>query len=192
VRPGDSAVGGLLPTDADRPRGTAATEAVMRAAPHTDTRALREGNAGFVVQVGQGVPAELAAYGYARRALPHVLIEERDDSILVGPLVAPGGSPCLRCLDLHRRGRDPAWPLLVAQLATTGEDAATASTATTIIAVGVAVDQVLGYLDGLDVVTIGASIEVGPPIHLRRRSWAAHPRCDCALRPRPRHRSRTG
>ncbi|HKD98796.1 MAG TPA: hypothetical protein VKB69_14550 [Micromonosporaceae bacterium] len=192
VRPTDCAIGGLLPADADRPRGTAATEAVMRAAPHADTRSLRDGAAGFVVQVGQGVPAELAAFGYARRALPHLLIEERDESILVGPLVTAGGSPCLRCLDLHRRDRDPAWPALVAQLATAGDEATTASTATTIVAVGVAVAQILGYLDGLDVVTIGASIEVGPPIHLRRRSWAAHPRCDCAHRPRSPRRFRPG
>ena len=34
-----------------------------------------------------------------------------------GPLVTPGRGPCLRCLDLHRCDRDPAWPALLAQLA---------------------------------------------------------------------------
>jgi bacteriocin biosynthesis cyclodehydratase domain-containing protein len=136
------------------------------------------------VQVGQGIPAELAAYAYARRALPHLLIEERDDTVLIGPLVPPHGSPCLRCLDLHRRDRDPAWPTLIAQLATTGDGGSTVATTTTIIAVGVAAAQVLGYIDGDEVPTIGASIEVGPPSTLRRRSWSAHPRCECAHRVR--------
>ena len=188
----DDAIGGLTPADTDRPRGTAASEAVLRAAPFTDTRALRAGGASFVVQVGQGVPAELAAFAYARKSLAHLLIEERDDTVLIGPLVPPGGSPCLRCLDLHRRDRDPAWPTLVAQLATSTESAPTISTATTLIAVGVAVAQVLAYLDGDDAPTIGASIEVGPPSTLRRRSWGPHPRCDCAYRSRHRRRARAG
>jgi bacteriocin biosynthesis cyclodehydratase domain-containing protein len=188
----DDAIGGLTPADTDRPRGTAASEAVLRAAPFTDTRALRVGGASFVVQVGQGVPAELAAFAYARKSLAHLLIEERDDTVLIGPLVPPGGSPCLRCLDLHRRDRDPAWPTLVAQLATSIDSAPTISTATTLIAVGVAVAQVLAYLDGDDAPTIGASIEVGPPSTLRRRSWGPHPRCDCAYRSRHRRRARAG
>ena len=188
----DDAIGGLTPADTDRPRGTAASEAVLRAAPFTDTRALRVGGASFVVQVGQGVPAELAAFAYARKSLAHLLIEERDDIVLIGPLVPPGGSPCLRCLDLHRRDRDPAWPTLVAQLATSIDSAPTISTATTLIAVGVAVAQVLAYLDGDDAPTIGASIEVGPPSTLRRRSWGPHPRCDCAYRSRQRRRPRAG
>jgi bacteriocin biosynthesis cyclodehydratase domain-containing protein len=188
----DDAIGGLTPADTDRPRGTAASEAVLRAAPFTDTRALRVGGASFVVQVGQGVPAELAAFAYARKSLAHLLIEERDDTVLIGPLVPPGGSPCLRCLDLHRRDRDPAWPTLVAQLATSTDSAPTISTATTLIAVGVAVAQVLAFLDGDDAPTIGASIEVGPPSTLRRRSWGPHPRCDCAYRSRHRRRARAG
>ena len=136
------------------------------------------------------MPAELAAFAYARKSLAHLLIEERDDTVLIGPLVPPDGSPCLRCLDLHRRDRDPAWPTLVAQLATSIDAAPTISTATTLIAVGVAVAQVLAYLDGDDAPTIGASIEVGPPSTLRRRSWAPHPRCDCAYRSRQRQRRR--
>ncbi|HEY7174280.1 MAG TPA: hypothetical protein VH442_05130 [Micromonosporaceae bacterium] len=187
----DDTVGGLTPGDTDRPRGTAASEAVLRAAPYTDTRALRVGGASFVVQIGQGVPAELAAFAYARKSLAHLLIEERDDTVLIGPLVAPHGSPCLRCLDLHRRDRDPAWPTLVAQLATFSDAAPTVSIATTLIAVGVAVAQVLAYLDTDDAPTIGASIEVGPPSTVRRRSWPAHPRCECSYRTRPRQRSRT-
>lgn len=187
----DSAIGGLLPDDAQRPRGTAATEAIRRVAPESDTRTLRGGAATFVVQIGPGVPAELAALAYARRSMAHLLVEERDGVVLVGPLVTPGGSPCLNCLDLHRRDRDPAWPALVAQLATAGDEPVATSVSTTMIAVGVATAQVLGYVDGDDVDTIGASIEIGPPIRLRRRSWSAHPRCDCPRRPKRPARPRT-
>src|ERR1700733_14635490 len=35
---------------------------------------------------------------------------------VVGPLVIPGRTACLRCLDLTRAERDPAWPLILAKL----------------------------------------------------------------------------
>ena len=39
------------------------------------------------------------------------------DRAVVGPLVVPGRSACLRCLELHRTDRDPGWPGVAAQLA---------------------------------------------------------------------------
>jgi hypothetical protein len=182
----EDAIGGLLPADTDRPRGTAAAEAVLRAAPYADARTLRAGKATFVVLVNLGMPAQLTAASHARRRLPHLLIEERDEIMLVGPLVAPAGSPCLHCLDLHRRDRDPAWPVLCAQLATGRDEPPSTSIATTLVGVGVAVGQVLAHVDGQDVATIGASIEVGPTAGLRRRTWPPHPRCDCRTRSRTR------
>jgi hypothetical protein len=37
----------------------------------------------------------------------HLVAETYETLGSVGPLVVPGRSPCLRCLDLHRRDRDP-------------------------------------------------------------------------------------
>jgi bacteriocin biosynthesis cyclodehydratase domain-containing protein len=115
--------------------------------------------------------------------LPHLLIEERDASILVGPLVVPGRTPCLHCLDLHRRDRDAAWPALSAQIATAPEGPGTTAISTLMTAIGIAAAQVLGHLDGLEVETAGASIEVAPAALIRRRSWAPHPACRCVRRP---------
>ncbi len=184
VSDADPAVGGILPDDAGRARRTAATEAIHRAAPDVDTRAMREGAATFVVQIGPSVPAELLAYGYARRCLPHLLVEERDHVLLVGPLVPRSGSPCLNCLDLHRRDRDPAWPAITAQLATAGDEPAPVSIATITACTGFAAGQVLAYIDGGSVATVGGSFEINASMPARRRSWTPHPRCDCRVRPR--------
>jgi bacteriocin biosynthesis cyclodehydratase domain-containing protein len=151
----------------------------MRAAPDVDTRRLRDGAASFLIQVGQDAPAELFAHGLGRRRLPHLLIEERDDAILVGPLVLPGRSACIRCLDLHRRDRDPAWPAIAAQLATAPGRISTAATSTALIATGVAAGEVLGFIDGLETEALEASIEVRPLARIRRRSWHPHPSCAC-------------
>jgi hypothetical protein len=180
------AVGGVSPADLDRPRRAANAEAVLRAAPETDTRAMREGAATFVVQIGQSAPAELAAFRYARQQLPHLLIEERDGVILVGPLVPATGRPCLNCVDLHRRDRDPAWPAVIAQLSTGAEAPFATTMVTTMIAAGVAAAQVLAYIDAGTAATIGASFEINGTVQHRRRSWTVHPRCDCATRRRRR------
>jgi hypothetical protein len=175
----DAAVGGIEPADSGRPLRTAVADAVLRAAPEAITTSLREGNASFVVQIGPTAPAEILAYGFARRMLPHLLIEERDNVVLVGPLVPPAGSPCLNCLDLHRRDRDPAWSAVTAQLVTGADGAVPISMATAVTCAGVAAGQVLAYLDGSPVATIGASFEINSSTPPRRRSWTAHPRCDC-------------
>jgi bacteriocin biosynthesis cyclodehydratase domain-containing protein len=96
---------------------------------------------------------------------------------VVGPLVPPTGGPCLNCLDLHRRDRDPAWPELAAQLATPGREPCAATTL--LSAAGLAAGEVLRWLDGETPATVGAIVEVAGPGETRRRSWPPHPRCHC-------------
>lgn len=53
---------------------------------------------------------------WLRRDVPHLPVVFTDSAVLVGPLVEPGSGPCLRCLELHRRDADPAWPAVATQL----------------------------------------------------------------------------
>jgi bacteriocin biosynthesis cyclodehydratase domain-containing protein len=181
----DAALGGLLPGDADRPRATAAADAVIRIAPATNVRSLRQGTATFVVQAGTHRPAGLAALTYARRGVPHLAIDVRDGTVIIGPLVPPGGSPCLNCLDLHRRDLDPDWPALAAQLSTGPESTQPCAVSTALLAVGFATDEVLTYLDGGSPQSIGTTIEILGAGRQRRRTWSPHPRCDCSRTRRP-------
>jgi len=182
TRDDDAALGGLLPADAGRPRATAAAEAVTRVAPAANVRPLRDGAASFVVQAGAHRPAGLTALAYARRKVPHLAVDVRDGIAVVGPLVPPAGSPCLNCVDLHRRDRDPAWPALAAQLSTGPESIAPCAVTTLLVATGYAADEVLRYLDGGTPQTIGTTIEIAGPGRERRRSWAPHPECGCGRR----------
>lgn len=115
----DVSPGGLLPDDVGTPRQVAALAAVRRAAP-TVTEAAPLARADLVVLAPVGplapsVPAALSAGGLA-----HLIVAVRESRGVVGPLVVPSVSSCLRCHDLHRRDRDPAWPRIAAQLATDG------------------------------------------------------------------------
>jgi len=187
----DVVVAGLAPDDVGRPRSTRATTTIMRYAAEADTRPVRSGTASFLVQAGPRTPPELLAHGLHRRRLPHLLIEEQDDAILVGPLVIPGRTPCLHCQSLHRTDRDPAWPALAAQIATGPEMPAGTATSTVLIATGVAVAEVLAHLDRTDPArrpagdpdagepVLAQSVEITPPARIRRRSWGPHPACAC-------------
>ena len=45
-----------------------------------------------------------------RSGVPHLVATVRGQTGIVGPLVVPGVTSCLRCADLHRRDADPRWP----------------------------------------------------------------------------------
>lgn len=155
-------------------------------APGVRTAPVRVGEATFVVQAGDRTPAVVAAERYARRRLAHLAVSLRDGTVVIGPLVPPTGSPCLHCVDLHRRDRDPDWPDVAAQLA--GEaPVPPCAAATVLIAAGIAAREVLNWLDGATTETLGASVEVTTRGQLRRRTWPPHPRCGCASGPRRAH-----
>jgi hypothetical protein len=118
-----------------------------------------------------------------RDQVPHLAATTGEAIGVVGPLVLPGRSACLRCLDLTRAERDPAWPLILAQLAsngTTDPAACDAVLAATVAAQATA--QALAFIDrGPAAVTvISGTLElVLPDWQWRRRTWRPHRRCGC-------------
>ena len=120
-----------------------------------------------------GLLRELAA-----RRVPHLPVETRETSAVVGPLVLPGRTACPRCLDLHRAERDPHWPAVAAQL-----DQADPVGIEVLVATGaglLAAAQVLAHLDGLTPDTLDGTVEISlPTLQWRRRGWSAHPSCPC-------------
>ena len=71
--------------------------------------------------------------------IPHLPVRVRDGTGLVGPLVLPGVTSCLRCADLHRSDRDAAWPAVAAQLRDT---VGSADRATVLATAALALNQV--------------------------------------------------
>jgi bacteriocin biosynthesis cyclodehydratase domain-containing protein len=57
------------------------------------------------------------SYGFwLRRDLPHLPVVFGDDSVLIGPLVEPGRTSCLYCLEHYRRDADASWSAIASQL----------------------------------------------------------------------------
>jgi len=129
-----------------------------------------------------GYPAELPGELVASGVL-HLAASAREAIGVVGPLVVPGQSACLGCVELARSDRDPAWPFILAQAAgQAAQPVACAATLATAVAAQ-AVSQVLSCLDLAQpaVAVTNATLElVAPGWQWRRRSWPRHGQCRCS------------
>ncbi|HEX4246260.1 MAG TPA: TOMM precursor leader peptide-binding protein [Pseudonocardia sp.] len=118
---------------------------------------------------------------FATRGVPQLVVRMADELGLVGPLVLPGRSACLRCLDLHRAAADPHWPTVAARLAGwvgSGSPATLAATA------ALAAEQALLAVDGVFRTEPPATLDTVLELDLRggglrRRHCAPHPDCRC-------------
>jgi hypothetical protein len=186
---GDAVVGGIAAADEGRPRSAAAADAVRRANPLTDLCPLPPGApADLVVLTGPWAASDPLAAGVQRAGTPHLVATVRGQTGVVGPLVLPGRTACLRCGDLHRRDEDPAWPALAAQL-TAADPPPSGTTVTCLLTAVTAAVQVLAYLDRSGApLTLDGTVELRPPDLLPRfRRWPRHPSCGCTEASDPRN-----
>jgi bacteriocin biosynthesis cyclodehydratase domain-containing protein len=182
---GDACPGGLLANDEHRPYALAAADAVRRAAPEVDTRPLGPHRRPDLVVLADARRRSPAG-GRARlvRGIPHLPVGLRDGTAVVGPLIVPGTTACLDCIELHRLDRDPVWPALAAQLSTSRDEPDPSHQAIAAGAAALAAAQVLCLLDGGQPEALGRSLELtGVGERLRRRAWEPHPACACAGAP---------
>jgi hypothetical protein len=120
-----------------------------------------------------------------RGGVPHLAAAASEAIGVVGPLVLPGRTACLRCLDLTRAERDPAWPLILAQLTGGGADPPACDTVLAAAVAAQAAAQALAFVDrpaSASAVSNGTLELVLPDWQWRRRSWAQHDRCGCGRR----------
>ena len=175
------APGGIAMSDEGDLLSVATERALRRVAPQVDTApvALGERPQLTVLAVDGPVPDERHTALHATDA-PYLTVSLGLESGVVGPLVLPGLTSCLRCADLHRRDRDPAWPALAVQLAVQRRYGPASAAALATILAGVAAQQVLAFLDGDEPACLEGTIELHlPDWRLRRRSWPPHAECGC-------------
>ena len=174
----DAAPGGLLPDDEGKRQGAAAAEAVRRAAPGVDSGSVAEHEADLIVLT---TSAPLRAIGPgAERPAPHLISSVWGGRAVIGPLVVPGVTSCLRCADLHRCDRDPTWPALAAQLNVRRAERDPNDVLVCTFAAAATAMQAVAFLDGERPSVLEGTLELAlPDWRLRRRSWPPHPDCGC-------------
>lgn len=169
-------VGGLRLDDVGLARATAVGRLLHDVAPEVRTGPADGVGLVVVVEHHAADPVRYAALRDAGRT--HLSVVVREASVLVGPLVRPGRTPCLRCLDLARSRLDPRWPALAAQLTRLPplpEETTLAATAGALAAA-----QTLAFVDGRPVAVEGGSLVVALPDAVPRAvAWAADGDCGC-------------
>ena len=201
--------GGLLPSDEGQEFSSSFDAAVSRAvdartrstkSQHTSRSTRNRGRSGAARPHSGALRPDilvLTEYGPIEPAIrnalhvdgqAHLVVSVDEEHAVIGPLVVPGDSSCLRCLDLHRCDRDPAWPLLAVQLSTARHRRSRADLAMSLATAGVATSQLLTHLRGRPPATMSATLEWhSPDWRLRRRPWPPHPQCDCGASARSAH-----
>lgn len=185
VHAADTVPGGWQLADIGLPVQAAAREAVRRIAPTTRCGPLpADRRPDLVILVDPAGADPSRRVGLLRAGVVHLAVGIREVTGVVGPLVLPGRTCCLRCLDLARADRDAAWPLLSAQLA--GGSAGGVGAGDTVLAAAtaaLAAGQVLALLDGGRPDTLNGTLELRlSDWQLRRRGWSPHPACGCSWR----------
>ncbi len=200
----DAGAAGYRAGDVGSPRVSAAARVLHDVSPTVRTDRASDRPPDVVVLVHRGAADSAAGVALVSAGLPHLSVVSREADAFVGPFVQPGASVCLRCLDLHRRDLDPAWPLLVPQLLPPdagppprwsqltgtrhpGQRPAHRTGIPTVLA-GVcgslAAAQVLAHLDGAVPGAMDAAYEISAPdVVPRRRAWQPHPDCGCTRLP---------
>jgi len=188
---------GYVDADRGRARDAATAAALERLLPGVGTGPLPQRAVPDLVVLADGAasdPVQVAALHADGTA--HLPVRLRDGTGIVGPLVLPGRTTCLGCLELERCARDPGWPTVSAQLVGAPGHADPACVAAT---VGLATAQALAALDAVagpgaePVPTADATLELDVDRGaLMRRDWSPHPSCGCgAARGGTRHGAAT-
>ncbi|HZG91662.1 MAG TPA: TOMM precursor leader peptide-binding protein, partial [Pseudonocardia sp.] len=176
---------GLVDADRGRPREEAAATAVAALAPDVLTGPPPARLAADLVVLADALvpePEQVAALHAARTA--HLVVRLRDGTGVVGPLVLPRRTACLRCLDLHRNDHDPAWPRVAAQLiGRPGRADPACVTATAALATAQALTALDGISGGAQApAVLDATLELDVAAGtLVRRDWTPHPDCGCGV-----------
>ncbi len=191
--PGDIAPAGLGAGDVGAGRAAGVARAIRRVAPEVRTADDATRLPDLAVLAGRADPVDLAEL--MRNRVPHLAVLGDEAIGVVGPLVEPGRSACLRCVDLAKAERDRAWPVILAQAGGAGGagaggaglappvSPAACDTALTAATAALAVAQALAFIDRAGPqppATANGSLEVLlPDWQWRRRGWPPHAACTC-------------
>ncbi|GLW07604.1 hypothetical protein Misp01_27340 [Microtetraspora sp. NBRC 13810] len=188
VQPQDVVPGGLTWAEVGGTRQDGAAAVATRLAPSvnawTGERASHPADGAPPPDLAILAPVEpldgLLPRALVEAGVPHLLVSAFEGCGSVGPLVLPGRTACLGCVDLIRRDRDPTWPAVSARLGgyPVGEVACGTVQGTEIAAA--AAGHALGWLDGTKDAVTNGTLDVLPDWGWRRRSWSLHPKCGCS------------
>ncbi|MDX3195484.1 ThiF family adenylyltransferase [Streptomyces sp. MN03-5084-2B] len=173
---------GLTAADLGRPRRQALADLLRRVDPEVRVTRLHDRYPDLALLTDAVVPAPELVAELMGDGVPHLAARVRDGTGIVGPLVVPGRSSCLRCADLHRTELDPCWPRVAGQLAGRHQRPDLGAVQS---CASLAVAQAMRLLSPSAPAppAWNATLEIDAFAgRIRHRRWPPHPRCRCGAR----------
>ncbi len=144
------------------------------------------GDADLAIIVAQFV-IEPELHGlWLRRDVPHLAVVLGDASVRVGPVIEPGLTPCLYCLERQHADADPAWPAIASQLWGQRSPLESPLVATEVAAIvgRYALTRLRGTLPEDPALPRATSLRLDATTgEISRREWQPHPECACLALP---------
>ncbi|MDV8003961.1 hypothetical protein [Rhodococcus sp. IEGM 1318] len=160
-----------------------------RSRGYRNTDVVRTWNEQLVVLADDVVTDPRLVSDLVRCGLPHLSVRIRDGNGVVGPLVLPGQSSCLRCADIIRSELDPHWLHLSAQLLGSAGHAESAMIHASVALALAEIDAALSALDLPSVVdlpsaasaaSLSSTLEIAlRPYRITTRRWPRQISCSC-------------
>lgn len=119
---------------------------------------------------------------WMNRDVPHLSIVFDAESVSISPMVIPGQTACLFCLENMRTDENPNWPVLATQLFSSTKRFD--DSASQLFAAGVAVQKILARLDLVAGFEFSAENLIGYKLILKTGEitefqWSKHQACQC-------------
>lgn len=179
VGPHDVSPGGFALRDVGAPRRAAAARLLREAGAHMAAGGREDLD--VIVVVTGGALDVARTWRLMGDGIPHLPVAWEGAAVTVGPLVIPGVTACLRCVDLHRRDDDPVWPALAAQLTRRGRHPE--ETVLALTAAASALRRVTALVDGHeDLGSVSERFSLAGTL-VTTEHWPAHPECGCRRLP---------
>lgn len=160
-------------TDSARTIATACSPAFAATASVRHSTDIDPITVDVVILVSDFVVSPIEVQPWLGGDIDHVTVVFTESAVLVGPLVRPGESACVTCVELERIDADPAWSAIAPQVWSRSARPSSALVAHAAAEVLSVLSSGSGYSTRIDGETFGRVIH----------PHAIHPRCGCLSLP---------
>lgn len=151
-----------------------------RSRGYRNTDVVRTWNEQLVVLADDVVTDPRLVSDLVRCGLPHLSVRIRDGNGVIGPLVVPGQSSCLRCADIIRSELDPHWLHLSAQLLGSAGHAESAMIHASVALALAEIDSAISETAATYAASLSSTLEIAlRPYRITTRRWPRQISCSC-------------
>lgn len=120
---------------------------------------------------------------WLNRDVPHVLVTFDAQEVAISPMILPGQTACLYCLEIQRTNKNPQWPVIASQLITSTKKFDDA--ASQLFAAGIIIQKILSTLDRVSGFELGIENQTGYSLNLKTGDitefkWPQQTDCECS------------